>query len=896
MAKDAPPGSAPAAIPTAPNAAVASALAQARGISVSHAEALLAAGWEPDDGATPAGRATTLLLQPPLADPDADDESLLDAVVAHYQRALAGSPSARALVATLGVDQALADKLRLGYANRSIGYRLPEANRKAGAALRSRLTAMGIYRASGHEHLNGCVVVPVVSPVGGVVGMCGYRLGSPNPEVLWAHGLPGGIFGEPEQAEDLLFVASVRDALAVLGTGHTAVVAPGRPGGFQRGDIARLLKAGLRRAVVVTDRAGDRTLEHLRRAGVECLVVRPGASLADALSPAPDRRGALDALLASAVPFATPPTVPALGGNVPVLTRAPAPAAPLPGGSVSATASSGHEAAPPTGPVVTVNGDPPEVHVAFPGHRFRVRAAGRRRVPGELRVALSVTDEATGAFHLDTLDLYQAKARGAYLEVASTELKVDRDLLARELAEVIFATEAALVDGGEAPRPGMSQEEHRAALELLSDPRLLERIVDDLATLGVVGERTNLAVAYLATISRRCERPLGVVIQSSSAAGKSTLADAVVSLVPEEDLVSFSALTGQSLYYLGEQALSHKVLAISEEEGAKRAAYALKLLMSQGGLCIASTAKDAATGRLRTASYTVSGPIALVLTTTNAEIDEELANRLITLGADESPAQTAAIHAAQRRTMSLDGLKDRLRRDELIATHRNAQRLLEAIPVVIPDEQVIDFPAHALRHRRDHAKALGLICTVTLLHQHQRTRATVSVAGKDLTYLEADPADIELGIALARATLGQTDGLSPQIRRVLDAAREIAAEKASDEDLSPSFTRRELRERLGCSEHQVRAGLARLVSLEYVCVKAGPCGCQHRYRLAEDLIEPSGPGGPPRTPRDDPQQGETGLRPAQTPDPAARTPQDRVDDAVALIVPVGALPPEGGLW
>ena len=54
-------------------------------------------------------------------------------------------------------------------------------------------------------------------------------------------------------------------------------------------------------------------------------------------------------------------------------------------------------------------------------------------------------------------------------------------------------------------------------------------------------------------------------------------------------------MTGQSLFYMGETDLAHKVLAIAEEEGAERAAYALKLLQSEGELSIASTGKDTAT-------------------------------------------------------------------------------------------------------------------------------------------------------------------------------------------------------------------------------------------------------------------------------------------------------------
>ena len=206
----------------------------------------------------------------------------------------------------------------------------------------------------------------------------------------------------------------------------------------------------------------------------------------------------------------------------------------------------------------------------------------------------------------------------------------------------------------------MTETERAAAMDCSASPDLLSRVGADLASLGVVGEQTNLVVAYLATVSRKAERPFGVVVQSSSAAGKSTLADAVAAFVPEEDLVSLSALTAQSLYYLGSGDLARKVLFVSEEHGASRAAYALKLLISEGRLAIASAGKDPETGRLRTRSYGVEGPVSLLMTTTAAEVDAELANRLVVLGVDEDRAETRAVQAAQRRAATLEGLMARL--------------------------------------------------------------------------------------------------------------------------------------------------------------------------------------------------------------------------------------------
>ena len=94
------------------------------------------------------------------------------------------------------------------------------------------------------------------------------------------------------------------------------------------------------------------------------------------------------------------------------------------------------------------------------------------------------------------------------------------------------------------------------------------------------------------------------------------------------------------------------ILAIAENEGALSAAYALKLLQSEGELTIASTAKDPQTGQLATRTYRVQGPVMLMLTTTAIDIDEELLNRCLVLTVNESREQTEAIHARQRQQQS----------------------------------------------------------------------------------------------------------------------------------------------------------------------------------------------------------------------------------------------------
>ena len=215
----------------------------------------------------------------------------------------------------------------------------------------------------------------------------------------------------------------------------------------------------------------------------------------------------------------------------------------------------------------------------------------------------------------------------------------------------------------------------------------------------MVGEETNKLVGYLAAVSRKLDRAAGGDDPDrASAAGKSALMDAVLAFVPEEERVKYSAMTGQSLFYMGETDLKHKVLAIVEEEGAERATYALKLLQSEGELTIASTGKDPATGRLVTHEYRVEGPVMIFLTTTAIEIDEELLNRCLVLTVDEDREQTRAIHRCSASGRRWRGCWRKRERDAVLKLHQNAQRLLRPLLVVNPYARRADVPGRPDPH------------------------------------------------------------------------------------------------------------------------------------------------------------------------------------------------------
>ena len=483
-----------------------------------------------------------------------------------------------------------------------------------------------------------------------------------------------------------------------------------------------------------------------------------------------------------------------------------------------------------------------EVALVLGDRRWRVRGLAKNLSYDVLKVNVLV---ARGErLHVDTLDLYSAKARASYVIQAAIELQVSEEIVKSDLGRVFLKLEALQDEAirkvlePQVPAITVSEPDQAEAMALLKSPDLLDRILADFEACGIVGEATNKLTAYIAAVSRKLERPLAVVVQSSSAAGKTSLMEAVLAFVPEEERVKYSAMTGQSLFYMGETSLKHKVLAIVEEEGASRATYALKLLQSEGELTIASTAKDPETVNLTTQEYRVEGPVMIFLTTTAIEVDEELLNRCLVLSVDEGRTQTEAIHRLQRVRRTLEGLFGRRERSHLARLHQNAQRLLRPLAVVNPYARELTFLSDKTRTRRDHEKYLTLIDAIALLHQHQRPVRTATWRGEAIEYVEVIREDLVLANRLSHEVLGRSlDELPPQTRRLLGEVVSLVGSRMKAQAIARPevrFSRKEVRDATGWSDTQLRVHLARLTELEYLLVHRGARGQSFEYELLYD--------------------------------------------------------------
>ena len=799
---------------------------------------------------------------------DAGEQELLDQVIGYYHETLLSSPEALAYLERRGIaSRELIEQHRLGFANRTLGLRLPATQIKAGAEVRSRLQKIGLIRESGHEHFNGSLVVPVFDSAGHVVEVYGRKLldnlRAGTPQHLYLPGPHRGVWNERGlvgQSEVILTEALI-DAMAFWCAGYRNVTAAYGVEGLTEDHLAAFKRCGVRRVLIAFDRddAGERgaekVAERLMAEGLECYRVRfpKGMDANEYACKVTPAEKSLGLLIRKAVWLGkgTPPNeapgqhvegvmLPAAVA-VAAVEAAPVESAPaVEPPSLAAVPAAAPGATPAADIVAEVSDD--EVVMSFGDRRYRVRGLVKNLSAEVLKVNALVSRG--DAYHVDSFDLYAARARGHYITQAAKELACREDVIKLDLGRILLKLEtlqaerikAAMKVEPAAPR--MTEADEAEALALLRAPDLLMRILADFDACGLVGESTNKLVGYLAATSRKLGGPLAIVVQSSSAAGKSSLMDAVLAFMPEEERIKYSAMTGQSLFYMGETNLKHKILAIAEEEGASRASYALKLLQSEGELTIASTGKDATTGNLVTQQYRVEGPVMIFLTTTAIEIDEELLNRCMVLSVDEGREQTEAIHRLQRAKRTLQGLKAKQGKAHLVKLHQNAQRLLRPLAVVNSYANRLTFLSDKTRMRRDHEKYLTLIDTIALLHQHQRPVRTMLDAGQAVEYIEVTAEDISHANALAHEVLGRSlDELPPQTRLLLASVGEYVRGQARAQAIPQAevrFTRKDVRERTGWGDTQLRVHLERLVSLEYLLTHREGAGGRFTYELVFD--------------------------------------------------------------
>ncbi|MBS0195444.1 MAG: hypothetical protein JSR77_01675 [Planctomycetes bacterium] len=363
---------------------------------------------------------------------------------------------------------------------------------------------------------------------------------------------------------------------------------------------------------------------------------------------------------------------------------------------------------------------------------------------GKARVTYSVPG---GVPFTDTFNIARQKAVGEFCEAVRTRFpNVNVDELVSELAlkaANIHASDkptnldsasptndrAALLAKFDAETEKLLEATDSDVLEdaeaMLQDPRLIDRIVNDIADVGVVGESELALTVYLMGVSRLLPKPMAAIVQGVTSSGKSYVPTKISLLFPSETLIVATDITPNALYYAQPGWLMHRYVIAGErsrlpDDERAEATRCIRELLERGEVSklVAIRGSD---GEMQSRLIHQFGPIAYIESTTVAKVFDEDMNRCLSLTTDESKAQTRNILKAQAARASSEGVAG----TDAPARHHALQRLLRRVRVVIPFASRIAqlLPSHRLEARRAQPMIFGMISAVALLHQRQRSPA-----------------------------------------------------------------------------------------------------------------------------------------------------------------------------
>lgn len=259
--------------------------------------------------------------------------------------------------------------------------------------------------------------------------------------------------------------------------------------------------------------------------------------------------------------------------------------------------------------------------------------------------------------------------------------------------------------------------ETETTLTYLRHPELMLNTMMDIGKTGIVGEHLNRFTMFLIFLSRITTDPLHIINFGASGTGKTYLQENIAKLIPDEDKLEITTLSGNALYYFKDDDLKHKLLLIEDYDGVQDGLYPLRELSTKQKITKTVSLKDSK-GSIKTYTFTVEGPVCISGCTTKESTYEDNANRCVLLYLDTSAEQDERIMQYQRSVSA--GLINYKQEDEYRTLLRNVQRMIKPIKVINPYAPCLKIPKNVLKPRRSHRLYLRFIEIVTLYNQYQR--------------------------------------------------------------------------------------------------------------------------------------------------------------------------------
>jgi hypothetical protein len=387
---------------------------------------------------------------------------------------------------------------------------------------------------------------------------------------------------------------------------------------------------------------------------------------------------------------------------------------------------------------------------------------------------------------VSSINLNSSRSRSSFAKEISANIEeVSIQDLKKMLMNLLGAIKDRLKDDKEEePKTSeyvMSEKEKEEAIKFLQSEKLMHKIKQAIDRQGVIGENKNKLILYLIYTSRLMKKPVSCILKGPSSSGKTYLMNKALSLIPPEGFMAVQDMSAKSLYYLGEEDLTHKMIVVGEIHGTEGAQYVMREAqdgMGDGALEILTVEKDPETNTMITTKRKVKGPCGFVTSTTDVSINDENETRNFSIYVKIDKHKITST-----KKVEIDyyqGKENPLKPNEMMIFH-NAQRCLrKSLRVRIPYvEFVLDrFPEEMARVMRDRKRFLVLIETITILHQYQRD---IHKDSEDNEWIEATIADYNIARMLLTEILLETVyELPPKSKEIYEETIKMREEHVKD--------------------------------------------------------------------------------------------------------------------
>ena len=467
-------------------------------------------------------------------------------------------------------------------------------------------------------------------------------------------------------------------------------------------------------------------------------------------------------------------------------------------------------------------------HMLYKHPPMDIAILGGVRLEGldRMRVTLKVQVEHLALRH--NLDLYNDTQTEKLIRKIAERLEVGTSVASAALLDLTDELEKYRLEEIERnavqtdKRKMLTTEEIKEAKQYLSAPNLMKRTMEDIGRAGVIGEETNRLLMYLIFTSRKRDNPLHVISLGSSGIGKTHLQEKVSALIPEEDKMEITTLSGNAFYYFGQQELRNKLILIEDLDGADEVLYPLREIKSKKRITKTVVIKNTK-GETRTVSLVVEGPVCVAGCTTKESLYEDNANRSFLIYIDESKAQDQKIMNYQRKLSA--GKIDVSEEMKIQEQFKNMQRVLQPVSIRNPYAEKLQIPEEVFKPRRSNAHYLAFVEAVTFYHQHQREKQHDKDTGEE--YIETTLEDIEEANKLMKEVLiRKSDPLNAACRKYLEWLKTWM-----NVSKKTSFTNMEVRQAIRINPSNQKRYMVQLQDYDYVRKVQGEKGLTHHYEV-----------------------------------------------------------------